>query len=144
MFANTQIHRRSWCRKRNARGPCCGRVQLCAHSLGDLLRKERGESGSLFGDFIDESMKNSIIVPALLSMLLLKGSIEAALAEGKAGVLLDGFPRSVQQATAFEEEVSIICDGGLSSARCQADFVYLSRFLTDTRPSSWIVQRRTW
>lgn len=92
-------------------------------SLGDLLRKERGEPGSLFGDFIDESMKNSIIVPALLSMMLLKGSIEAALAEGKAGVLLDGFPRSVQQATAFEEEVSIICDGGLSSARFQADFV---------------------
>lgn len=50
-------------------------------------------------------MNESVVVPALLSMMLLKDAVEAALAEGKAGVLLDGFPRSVEQASAFEEEV---------------------------------------
>ncbi|POS81097.1 cytidylate kinase [Diaporthe helianthi] len=75
-------------------------------SLGDLLRAERSQSDSVFGEFIDESMNQSVVFPALLSMLLLKGAVEAALAEGKAGVLLDGFPRSVEQASAFEEEIA--------------------------------------
>jgi len=69
------------------------------------LREERSKPGSLFGEFIDESMKNSVIVPALLSMMLLKSAIGTALDEGKEGVLLDGFPRSIEQITTFEQEV---------------------------------------
>ncbi|KAI1130979.1 adenylate kinase [Nemania abortiva] len=97
-------------------GPGVGKGTQCARaaeefnlahiSLGDLLRKERGDPNSIFGEFIDKSMQNSVIVPALLSMMLLKSAVENALAEGKTGVLLDGFPRSIEQASAFEEEIS--------------------------------------
>lgn len=57
--------------------------------LGDLPRTERSQSGSVFGAFIDESMSESVVFLALLSMLLIKGAVETALAEGKAGLLLD-------------------------------------------------------
>lgn len=60
-------------------------------------------------------MNESVVVPALLSMMLLKDAIEASLAEGKAGILLDGFPRSVEQASAFEEEV---CSGSSDRHAC--------------------------
>ncbi|KAF4895138.1 Uridylate kinase [Colletotrichum fructicola] len=73
-------------------------------SVGDLLRQEQDSPGSLFGDFIRESIRNSVIVPPSLTMLLLKERIQSIQSMGK-GVLIDGFPRSVSQAVAFEQEV---------------------------------------
>jgi len=45
------------------------------------------------------------VVPAALTMELLKRELERVQARGKSGVLLDGFPRSVQQLEAFQEQV---------------------------------------
>ncbi len=42
----------------------------------------------------------------MLTMMLLKRKLEGAQAKRKQGILLDGFPRSVQQLEAFNEQVS--------------------------------------
>ncbi|CAM1507552.1 Fc.00g071930.m01.CDS01 [Cosmosporella sp. VM-42] len=96
-------------------GPGVGKGTQCAKirrdfdfehiSVGDLLREEQNTPGSVFGDFIKESIENSVIVPPSLTMMLLKSKIQAIQEQGK-GVLIDGFPRSVGQATAFEQEIS--------------------------------------
>ncbi|KAJ0167421.1 Uridylate kinase, partial [Colletotrichum tanaceti] len=95
-------------------GPGVGKGTQCTHvakdfdfqhvSVGDLLRQEQDSPRSLFGDFIRESIRNSVIVPPSLTMLLLMERIQSIQSMGK-GVLIDGFPRSVSQAVAFEQEV---------------------------------------
>lgn len=75
-------------------------------SVGDLLREEKDKPGSVFGAFITESIQNSVIVPPSLTLMLLKNKMQKVQGEGR-GVLLDGFPRSVSQAVAFEQEVCI-------------------------------------
>lgn len=101
-------------------GPGVGKGTVCARlvdalgyehiSVGDLLREEKNRPDSVFGSFIAESMQNSVIVPPSLTLLLLKDKIQQAQADGRA-VLVDGFPRSVSQALAFEQEVR----GGLET-----------------------------
>lgn len=96
-------------------GPGVGKGTVCARlvnvfgyqhiSVGDLLREEMNRPDSAFGAFIAESMQQSVIVPPSLTLLLLKDRIQKAQAEGR-GVLVDGFPRSVSQAVAFEQEIS--------------------------------------
>jgi UMP-CMP kinase len=46
-----------------------------------------------------------VIIPAQLTTSLLEKKIEAARAEGKTKFLLDGFPRSIEQALDFEKKV---------------------------------------
>ncbi|KAK6223020.1 cytidylate kinase [Colletotrichum tabaci] len=94
-------------------GPGVGKGTLCARitenfnfahvSVGDLLREEQNNPESRFGDFIRESIQNSVIVPPPLTMMLLKDKVEAIQSQNK-GVLIDGFPRSIDQAVAFEQE----------------------------------------
>lgn len=73
-------------------------------SVGEMLRDEQKKPESTFGEFIKESIENSVIVPPSLTIMLLKSKIQAIQARGK-GVLIDGFPRSIGQAVAFEQEV---------------------------------------
>lgn len=96
-------------------GPGVGKGTQCAKiiqdfnvehiSVGELLREEQKNPNSVFGEFIKESIANSVIVPPPLSIMLLKSRIQAIQAKGK-GVLIDGFPRSIGQAVAFEQEIS--------------------------------------
>lgn len=95
-------------------GPGVGKGTLCASliekfnychlGVGDLLREEQNTPGSVFSEFIAKCISNSVIVPPSLTMLLLKERIQQAQSRGQ-GVLVDGFPRSVGQALAFEREV---------------------------------------
>lgn len=73
-------------------------------SVGDLLRNEKDDPDSVFGEFLQESMQNSVIVPPSLTTMLLKDKIQEIQSRGN-NVLIDGFPRSIEQAKAFEAEV---------------------------------------
>ncbi|KAK2798413.1 hypothetical protein FQN50_008853 [Emmonsiellopsis sp. PD_5] len=74
-------------------------------SVGDLLREERGSAESRFSDFISESMKESVIIPAQLTVGLLESKIRLSWKEGKSRFLIDGFPRSMEQILVFEEQI---------------------------------------
>lgn len=97
-------------------GPGAGKGTLCARlvqkfnyyhiSVGELLREEQDRPGSVFGDFISKSLTNSVVVPASLTMMLLKQKVQHAVDQGQ-GILIDGFPRSLSQIIAFEQEVRI-------------------------------------
>lgn len=93
-------------------GPGSGKGTQCAQlvqrygfahfSAGDLLRAEvasSSEQGKMIGDMI----KNGAIVPGHITIGLLKAAIESTSAPG---VLIDGFPRQLDQAGAFEKDVS--------------------------------------
>lgn len=96
-------------------GPGVGKGTQCSRiteefnyehiSVGDLLREEQNRPDSIFCDFIRDSFRDSVIIPPDLSMLLLKDRIQTIRSQNK-GVLIDGFPRSVGQAQAFEQWVS--------------------------------------
>lgn len=93
-------------------GPGSGKGTQCANlvqkfrfdhfSAGDLLRAEV-KSGSVQGVMIDEIIKEGKIVPGEITIGLLKNAIEVSTAPG---VLIDGFPRQLDQAGAFEKDVS--------------------------------------
>lgn len=74
-------------------------------SVGDLLREETKSTSSGFADFIKDSIRNSVIIPADFSVRLIQKRIEESQMETKSIVILDGFPRSLDQARAFEEKV---------------------------------------
>lgn len=71
-------------------------------SAGDLLRAEV-KSGSEQGEMIDGMIKEGKIVPGHITIALLKKAIEGSNASG---ILIDGFPRQLDQAGAFEKDVS--------------------------------------
>lgn len=71
-------------------------------SAGELLRAEV-KSGSEQGQMIDEIIKEGKIVPGDITISLLKKAIKDSKAPG---VLIDGFPRQLEQAGAFEKDVS--------------------------------------
>lgn len=97
-------------------GPGVGKGTQCAlaaaslnfvHiSVGDLLRVEERNSQSVFSSFISESFRHSVVVPAILTMQLLEQELRSAEELGKVGVLIDGFPRSLEQLEAFQQQVS--------------------------------------
>jgi UMP-CMP kinase len=72
--------------------------------VGDLLRDEAKRPGSRFAEFINRSMKLSVIIPAQLTITLLRNEMDRS---GKTKFLIDGFPRSVEQAAMFEQKVRI-------------------------------------
>lgn len=93
-------------------GPGSGKGTQCAKlvdkygfahfSAGDLLRAEV-KSGSEQGVMIDDMIQEGKIVPGEITIALLKSAIEGTTAPG---VLIDGFPRQLDQAGAFEKDVS--------------------------------------
>lgn len=74
-------------------------------SVRDLLREEIHQLDSPFAAFISESIQSSVIIPAQLTVNLLKVKMSASKTEGKGRFLIDGYPRSMDQAVMFEEEV---------------------------------------
>jgi UMP-CMP kinase len=78
--------------------------------VGDLLREERDRPASNFADFIDESMRSAVTIPAQLTVSLLHTKMSGAIREGTTRFLVDGFPRSMDQAIEFEQKVSLDYD----------------------------------
>ncbi|KAK7420945.1 hypothetical protein QQX98_002510 [Neonectria punicea] len=74
-------------------------------SIAELLQEEQGRPGSIFGGFIKETLESKAKVPPSLVLMLLKSKVKEIQSRGK-GILIDGFPRSVAQAVAFEQEIS--------------------------------------
>lgn len=97
-------------------GPGAGKGTQCASivrdygfkhlSAGDLLREEQDRSGSEFGDMIKSYIKEGQIVPMEVTVQLLENAMNATIEEkGNRKFLIDGFPRKMDQAVAFEEKV---------------------------------------
>ncbi|KAJ3117070.1 hypothetical protein HDU96_007988 [Phlyctochytrium bullatum] len=94
-------------------GPGCGKgtqcvrlakeFNLCHLSAGDLLREEVA-SGSARAKELDALMKEGKIVPMEITIKLLREAMERDTAS--AGFLIDGFPRQLDQAKAFEASVA--------------------------------------
>ena len=97
-------------------GPGAGKGTQCANivrdygfkhlSAGDLLREEQDRPGSEFGDMIGDYIKEGQIVPMEVTIQLLENAMTATINEnGSRKFLIDGFPRKMDQALAFEEKV---------------------------------------
>ena len=74
-------------------------------SVGHLLREEIHQLESPFADFINESIKSSIIIPVQLTVNLLKAKMRMSKLQGRSRFLIGGYPRSIDQAVMFGEEV---------------------------------------
>ncbi|KAG9306633.1 hypothetical protein G9A89_004180 [Geosiphon pyriformis] len=71
-------------------------------SAGDLLRAEQQRSGSKYGELIDNCIKSGEIVPMEITIALLEQAMRET---GGKRFLIDGFPRAMDQAIKFEEDV---------------------------------------
>ncbi|EMD34508.1 hypothetical protein CERSUDRAFT_86598 [Gelatoporia subvermispora B] len=110
-------------------GPGAGKGTQCANlvkdfgfchlSAGDLLRAEQNREGSQYGEMIRTYIREGQIVPMEVTVKLLENAMRDALAEGREGegwadgrgrFLVDGFPRKMDQAEKFDEEV---CESSL-------------------------------
>ena len=72
-------------------------------SAGDLLRREQSREGSPFTELIATCIQEGSIVPHFVTIALLKAEME--LYPHRSIFLIDGFPREVAQAEAFEQTV---------------------------------------
>ncbi|KAL0257903.1 bifunctional uridylate/adenylate kinase [Diplodia seriata] len=97
-------------------GPGAGKGTQCSNlvrdytfkhlSAGDLLREEQERPGSEFGEMIKEYIREGKIVPMEVTIQLLENGMKAAMKEeNKKKFLIDGFPRKLDQAHAFEKSV---------------------------------------
>ncbi|KAK5108084.1 bifunctional uridylate/adenylate kinase [Meristemomyces frigidus] len=97
-------------------GPGAGKGTQCANivrdygfkhlSAGDLLREEQDRQGSEFGDMIKDYIKEGQIVPMEVTVQLLENAMTHEIeTSGNRRFLIDGFPRKMDQAVAFEEKV---------------------------------------
>ncbi len=90
----------------SGKGTQCDRIKVryqgVVHlSAGDLLRDEV-KSGSAVGTKCGEMMKEGQLVPMSVTITLLKN---AMIASGGKIFLVDGFPRALDQAEAFEKDI---------------------------------------
>lgn len=83
-------------------------------TAGDLLRAEQSREGSEFGPLIQTCIKEGTIVPMEITIKLLENAMRDAIQanagkvgweDGKGRFLIDGFPRKMDQALKFEEDV---------------------------------------
>lgn len=96
-------------------GPGAGKGTQCARlvrdygfvhlSAGDLLREEQNREGSQYGQLIKDYIKEGLIVPQEITVALLKNAIESNFENGRTKFLVDGFPRKMDQAITFEEQI---------------------------------------
>jgi len=89
---------------------------FCHLSAGDLLRAEQNREGSQYGAMIKQYIKDGQIVPMEVTVKLLENAMIATLGEGRPGdgwtdgkgrFLIDGFPRKMDQALKFDEDVCL-------------------------------------
>jgi len=102
------------------KGTQCARLVedfgFCHLSAGDLLRAEQQRDGSKYGLLIQKCIREGDLVPMHVTIKLLENAMTAALKEnrpgdgwanGKGRFLVDGFPRKMDQALKFEEDVCL-------------------------------------
>jgi adenylate kinase len=70
-------------------------------STGDLLREEIRKESAL-GMEAQQYMNKGELVPDAVVIGMIGGSVEQAKAEGKNGIIFDGFPRTTKQAEALD------------------------------------------
>lgn len=102
-------------------GPGAGKGTQCENlvknygfvhlSAGDLLRAEQNRPESRFGELIASYIKNGQIVPQEITVALLKQAMrqkidEVADASEPRKFLIDGFPRKMDQAVTFEQDIA--------------------------------------
>ncbi|CCD23674.1 bifunctional uridylate/adenylate kinase NDAI_0C00140 [Naumovozyma dairenensis CBS 421] len=98
-------------------GPGAGKGTQCAKlvedygfvhlSAGDLLRAEQAREGSEYGTLIKHYIKEGLIVPQEITLALLKNAIQEHYNnKGAKNFLIDGFPRKMDQAISFEEQIA--------------------------------------
>jgi len=86
---------------------------FCHLSAGDLLREEQNRAGSQYGELIRTCIREGTIVPMEVTIKLLENAMAAAMkvksgegwTDGRGRFLIDGFPRKMDQALKFDEEV---------------------------------------
>ncbi|KAG8927661.1 UMP-CMP kinase [Tulasnella sp. 418] len=110
-------------------GPGAGKGTQCANivrdygfkhlSAGDLLRAEQHREGSQLGSLISEYIREGKIVPSEVTIKLLENAIRHELEtrkpetagvgweDGRGRFLIDGFPRKMDQAEQFDDEVCL-------------------------------------
>jgi len=77
-------------------------------SAGDLLRAEQHREGSQYGELIRQHIREGTIVPMEVTVKLLENAMREKLgSDGKGRFLIDGFPRQMDQALKFEEDVCL-------------------------------------
>lgn len=99
-------------------GPGAGKGTQCARlvkaygfthlSAGDLLRAEQDRPGSEFGQLIRDCIRDGAIVPLEVTVKLLENAMQETITtkkEKEHKFLIDGFPRKMDQAIAFEQAV---------------------------------------
>lgn len=96
-------------------GPGSGKGTQCAKlvkdkgfvhlSAGDLLRAEQVREGSLDGALIAKCIKEGTIVPQEVTVRLLRNAVSENVKKGNFKFLVDGFPRKMDQALTFEEQI---------------------------------------
>lgn len=74
-------------------------------SAGDLLRAEQARPGSKYGELIANYIKNGQIVPQEITVALLQQAIRENHVKGNQKFLVDGFPRKMDQAITFENDI---------------------------------------
>ncbi|MEA3272133.1 MAG: nucleoside monophosphate kinase [Patescibacteria group bacterium] len=74
------------------------KLKISAVSMGDLLRAEKKKGGKL-GKKLSSFMDNGLLVPHEITIKLIK----KALKKSKKGIVVDGFPRDMEQVKSFEK-----------------------------------------
>jgi len=79
----------------------------CIHlSAGDLLRAEQQRQGSKYGELIAKYIREGLIVPQEVTIALLEQAIKEEHKNGNKLFLIDGFPRKMDQALTFEDQIA--------------------------------------
>lgn len=96
-------------------GPGSGKGTQCAKlvadkgfvhlSAGDLLRAEQKREGSKYGEMIAQCIKEGTIVPQEVTIALLQQAITEEYHKKNYRFLVDGFPRKMDQAITFEDQI---------------------------------------
>ena len=89
-------------------------------SVGDLLREGAGKVLAKEGIDIVGYMRDGKLVPHRIVQNILEDGLASSVREGKTHILLDGFPRSMDQTRLFEAGVSLLylskgCNNGVES-----------------------------
>jgi len=104
-------------------GPGAGKGTQCAKivenykawahiSAGDCLRAERNDPDSKDGELINSIIKEGKLVPSSITIKLLLKAMEKAKGDDKTCFLIDGYPRGVENLTAWQTDagdVTTVC-----------------------------------
>jgi UMP-CMP kinase len=125
-------------------GPGTGKGTMCEKlvkdwdfvhlSAGDLLRAEQARPESQYGALIKKFIQEGEIVPMEITVGLLQNAMQEYVRRDIRKFLVDGFPRKMDQALAFEANVPFPLGGGK----------LMCRFVRVRLCCIWRDRRRLW